>query len=136
MTRKRVLAVAIGILGLFAVLKVSSAGLIDYSARERRTGGAGPVSRPRPAPPVADTRPSWMKTEPKVTKKSEEAYDINRDGKLQTAEVKIFLRDTLAEIDKKGGVLVNSDILKEYDKSGDGIVSRYEAEALRKDVVR
>ena len=86
-------------------------------------------------PPANVSLPFWMQTEPQVKTKKEEMYDSNRDGKLQKAEVKIFLRDVIDEANQKGGYQIDSPILKEYDKSGDNIISKYEAQEISK-VVR
>ena len=113
----------------------SFAGLIDYNRLQKQgkalpTGGRAKAKAAAPTAPTQDTRPGWMKTEPKVTSKVEQPYDSNNDGKLQTAEVKIFLRDVLDQINEKGGYTINSDILKEYDKNKDGVISRYEAQDI------
>ena len=57
-------------------------------------------------------------------------YDSNRDGKLQTAEVKIMLRDFIDVVYEKNGAMYKSPILKEYDKNKDGLINKYEAEVI------
>lgn len=120
---------------LFSTVDRCFAQLINYDrlkkVQERKTAGAT-AAKVAPAPEIP--MPAWRKTMPKVTTKAEQPYDVNNDGKLQPAEVKIFLRDILDEIDKKGGILISSPVLKEYDTSGDSIISRYEAEKIKQDV--
>ena len=74
-----------------------------------------------------------MRTAPQVKTDNERTYDVNRDGKLQPAEVKIYLRGIIEIVEKKGGFTVNSDILKEYDKNKDGLISRIEVQDLKRD---
>ncbi|HOW34798.1 MAG TPA: hypothetical protein PL155_00070 [Candidatus Omnitrophota bacterium] len=136
----KTLRLAVWIVVLAAVLVVAShsfAQLINYDRlnKTRAQKGLPPIPVPGKAADVAQPpEPFWAKGDTKVTTKEEEAYDVNNDGKMQKAEVKIFLRDNLDEIDKKGGVTVSSPILKAYDKSGDGVVSRLEAEKIRQEV--
>lgn len=109
------------------IVYASSAQLINYDRLRRRLKLKG-----EPAPAESDL-PRWKLKLPLVTTRLERRYDINRDGKLQTAEVKIYLRDTIETIEEKGGILINSDILLEYDKNNDGVISLKEIEKLRKD---
>lgn len=132
------LAVWIAVLAVILIVASHSfAQLINYDRlnKARAQKGLAPIPVPGKTTDVSQPpEPFWAKGDTKVTTKEEQAYDVNNDGKLQKAEVKIFLRDNLDEIDKKGGVTVSSPILKAYDKSGDGIVSRLEAEKIRQEV--
>ena len=110
------------------VLNISYAGLINYERREKVRTAAGQAKTQ--GPPLAQ----WMIELPLVKNDYEKKYDSNRDGKLQTAEVKIFLRDIIDVIDNKGGFTVNSDILKEYDKNKDGLISREEGKLIKEHV--
>ena len=130
MRRKFVAGVLLSALLLLSLYMMNvSAGLIDYERlnriKARREGKVMQDSSGR-----EKDLPKWMKVEPKVSSKTEKAYDVNRDGKLQTAEVKVYLREVLNTIDDKGGYAIDSNILKEYDKNKDGVISRYEAEDL------
>ena len=117
------------IIVFFAVAKISLAGLIDYDrlnkirANKTLSGSYGEN--------VDEAElPAWFKTEPKVTIEEERVYDSNRDGKLQTAEVKIMLRDFIDVVYEKNGAMYKSPILKEYDKNKDGLINKYEAEVI------
>ena len=122
----------------FAVTSLCFAGLIDYDRlrriQERRRLSAIASQEQVQKKAEDDTVPEWMIEEPKVTNKIEDAYDVNRDGKLQSAEVKILLRDVLDQVKEKGGFTLNMGVLKEYDKNKDGFISRLEAEEIIKDV--
>ncbi len=113
---------------VLALVSVSFAGLVNYDRIKRRSGGAAakPATPASPAKPAVDTRPMWMRQAQPATTASEKKYDTNRDGILQTAEVKIFLRDVIQVVDTKGGYTVDSNLLKEYDKNRDGLISRTE----------
>jgi hypothetical protein len=121
----------------------ANAGLINYDRLKKRGSGGGGGGYRRaaqpaqpaaaPAQPVAP-RPSWTIQSPKVSNDVERKYDTNRDGVLQVAEVKIFLRDVLDVINAKGGYTINSDILKGYDRNKDGIISREEMSEIRNNV--
>ena len=112
---------------------------------KRRSGGGGgayskpaaPARPPAPAAPAApavDTRPMWMRQAQSAATATEKRYDLNRDGVLQTAEAKIFLRDVIQVVDSKGGYTVDSDLLREYDKNRDGLISRTEIIDVKADV--
>ena len=130
----------IGVLILAAVLAFDAgyAQLIDYERLERRkTEKRSLFAQPPPAvSSMGEDVPEWIKETPAVTNQVEQRYDSNRDGKLQSFEVRIFLRDVLDTIDAKGGYTVNSDILKEYDINRDGIISVTEAKKIREDIAR
>ncbi|MCB9772021.1 MAG: hypothetical protein H6754_05675 [Candidatus Omnitrophica bacterium] len=84
-----------------------------------------------PPAPVA----FWATTPPKVVGKIDQRYDINRDGILSTSEVKIFLRDVVAEVMENNSYdAMASDFLRSYDKNRDGIISRLELEEIKKDL--
>lgn len=119
---------------MIAFADIAQAGLINYERRKSRSGeGAPSTQRAAPAQPSG---PSWTRESPRVRTSEERRYDINRDGLLQTAEVKIFLRDIIDIITQRGGYTVNSDILREYDKNRDGVISSTELPQLSSDVSR
>ena len=115
-------------------LEIGRAGLIDYE-RLNKIKAQKATQQAKDQKPPEDTRPKWMIADPVVKTEIEKRYDINRDGKLQLAEVKIYLRDTLDVIDEKGGLTINSEILKEYDRNKDGVISKYESTKI-KELVR
>lgn len=130
--RKKMLLLPLSAVLALALTSVSFAGLINYDRVQRRKTGAAPArpttpsSPARPAAPAVDTRPMWMRQAQPATTATERKYDTNRDGILQTAEVKIFLRDVIQVVDSKGGYTVDSNLLREYDKNRDGLISRTE----------
>ena len=138
---------SISVVFTFMLIGDAQAGLINYNRRNNTgtpTGGgyrrAAPAAKPAAPAPVkpvaaapAATIPLWMQTPPQVKTAIERVYDVNRDGKLQPAEVKIYLRSVIETVDAKGGLTVNSDILKEYDKNKDGLISRIEVLDLKRD---
>jgi hypothetical protein len=93
-----------------------------------------PVVKPAAAQEIVVAGPNWMITVPVAQNDVEKGYDINSDGKLQTAEVKIYLRDVVDEVDTKGFKAVDSGVLKEYDRNQDGLISAAEADKIREDV--
>lgn len=126
--KKNIIVLGIIIFSAGMCLEVS-AGLINYDRRQKRLGDEGTQTGA-----MVEMR-DWMRREPRVTNRVEERYDINRDGKLQTAEVKIFLRDVIDEVQDKGRYsALNSDVLKEYDKNKDKMINKYELTEIIKDV--
>jgi hypothetical protein len=136
--KKLILSLAVYAACLLTFVYQAQAGLINYERRNKSTPaaarktGAYP-SRPTAAAPVEVPMAAWLKTPPGVKNAAEKAYDVNRDGKLQSAEVKIYLRDVIKVIESKGGFTINSDVLKEYDKNRDGVISRFELPDLKRD---
>ncbi|MDP8264954.1 MAG: EF-hand domain-containing protein [Candidatus Aceula lacicola] len=109
------------------------AGLIDWERRNRylkdkqqELGSEGVLSE--------DALPEWMRKEPRVKTKDEKRHDINRDGKLQPAESKVYLRRVIRKVENGGKVVSTSEILKEYDKNKDGVITQTEVIEIRGDV--
>ncbi len=121
-------------IGLWVVIlsmvgtQVVSAQLINYGRRNQIVDG-----NPEPAKVNDETIPKWAKELPKVVNSSERRYDINRDGLLQSAEVKVMLRDVMEAVETKGSVAVYSDILKDYDKNKDRYITPAELDKIRED---
>jgi len=126
--KKGILAITMFAAMTLLILDSGYAGLIDYKRLQRAAGNAAAGDQAQPA------IPGWVTSAPIVKSKIEQKYDTNRDGKLQTAEVTIFLRDVLDIIEEKGGYTIDSDILKPYDKNKDGVISRKEATTLQEQV--
>ena len=107
----------------FIFTTLSYAGLINYERRlknlKKKAGTTDTILA------------KWMKKLPRVDRRIRR-YDVNRDGVLQTAEVKIFLRDVVEDIDLRGGFFVNTDILLEYDKNKDKVIDRDEVGLIKK----
>jgi hypothetical protein len=110
------------------MVQAASAQLINYGRRNQFINGS------TDSPKSDDmTVPQWAKETPKVTNNSERRYDINRDGLLQSAEVKVMLRDVIETVEDRGSVVVYSDILKEYDKNKDRYITAAELDKIRQD---
>ncbi len=107
----------------------SSAQLINYGRRNVYVKGNTPGSTE-----VVENVPEWARVLPEVKNREDEKYDTNRDGWLQSAEVKVMLRDVLVNVDKKGLVKIESDVLKEYDVNKDGYIKPNEIARIRQDV--
>jgi len=103
------------------------AQMINY---ERRNKNLGKATAPAPAAKPY-TPPAAMS--PMVNNSTERRYDANRDGRLQTSEMKRFLADVLLQVQRSGRYVIDSDLLKKYDANGDGIIGRYELNSLRED---
>ena len=137
--QKLILSISVVATCVFMLISNAQAGLINYKRREGATPAPAGGGYKKPAPAAkaaaaaAPAAPMWMQNAPEVKTAAERVYDINRDGKLQPAEVKIFLRSVAEVVDAKGGFTVNSDILKEYDKNHDGLISRTEIVDLKRD---
>ena len=129
---RQILSLAIFTVACLMIVEVCNAQLINY---KRRKGGGGAAAAPAPATTTAVV-PSiaWKTTPPKATTAEEKKYDVNRDGKLQVSEVKSFLQGVVDEVNSKGRISVNSDILKPYDRNADGAISRYEISAIQTDL--
>ena len=133
---KKFFMLSVALIMTITFCSLAHAGLINY--KRRGTGGAAPTgggyNRPAPQAAAPATGPSWKRQSPRAETADEKKYDINRDGLLQTAEIKIYLRDVIDGIAQKGGYTVDSNILKEYDKNKDGVISAYELPEIRNDV--
>lgn len=117
----------------------SFAQMINYDRLKKRAGGATPPSQAGTSQATQTKAieqaplPKWLATPPVVNNKFEAEYDVNRDKKLQSSEVKMMLRDILDELKDKGDLIpINTDILKEYDKNKDGALSDNEAMLFEK----
>ena len=115
------------------VITPSHAQLINHKRRAEQAAG-GAATKPGAKDAAVPAAPSWMQNAPRVTSKDEEKYDINRDGILQSAEVKILLRDIIQTVDAKGGMTITSGVAKLYDKNSDGLINRYEVADIKTDV--
>lgn len=117
----------------FFILSLMFCQFAHAQLLKRRPGGA-PAPVAQPTSQGGSSGPAWTREWPEVKNQDEDRYDINRDGKLQTAEVKIYLRDVITEVMDKGSFNVNSNVVRAYDKNKDGVISKYEVEQIRQDV--
>ncbi|OGX24816.1 MAG: hypothetical protein A3D10_07085 [Omnitrophica WOR_2 bacterium RIFCSPHIGHO2_02_FULL_48_11] len=125
------------VLLMFLLVDIGRAGLIDYERLNNKRRGDKGAAAPRlgVTKPVAPVGPVWAIQTPKAMAVIEKRYDTNRDGLLQTSEIKIFLRYVITIVEEKGGYTVDSDILKSYDKNRDGVINRYELAEVKADAV-
>jgi len=142
---KRIIVVALAVFFTLAIAQYSQAGLINYDRRLKREGIAVPAAAAKPevksktaksapAQELVVQGPDWMLTVPIAKSAAEKGYDINGDGKLQAAEVKIYLRDVVDEVNSSGVKTVDSGILKGYDRNQDGVINATEAAKIIADV--
>ena len=110
------------------------AGLVDWERRNRylkekqqESGSEFTLGE--------DALPNWMKQEPRITAREEKRYDANRDRKFQPAESKVYLRRVIRKVESGGKVVSTSEILKEYDKDKDGVISLIEVDEIKEDVL-
>ena len=62
-------------------------------------------------------------------------YDKDNSGALDKAETRKFMEKTLSEMNNDGGAISDDDfdqVFKEFDKNGDGTISREEMAAFIK----
>ena len=128
MKKLMITALGVGAITLLAGT-ILEASMINYERRNRslRAAEGNPVTE-------KEELPGWMKSMPRVKEREERRYDLNRDGYLQTAEVKIFLRDIIEEVNDKGSYTIDSKFLSEYDQNRDGVITRYEIADIQNDV--
>jgi len=124
---KRTWIVLVCLLSLIVLFEPVSAQLINYGRRNRFIRMTG-------ADQTEESLPSWAKELPEPKNAEERRYDINRDGKLQSAEVKVYLRDVLERVERRGYVSVTTDVLREYDKNKDGMINMSEIDLIKEHV--
>jgi len=104
------------------------AQLINYGRRSKFLRSTNPNMSDE------DAIPQWAKELPEPQNAEEESFDINRDGKLQSAEVKVYLRGIMKRVEARSYVNVTTDILREYDKNKDGVINVSELALMREHV--
>ena len=129
---KKFFIVAVSVLLVVSFCSQAFAGLIDWERRNRYLQSQEAKSDGTVKMTEADI-PQWMTKEPRVTTEEERRYDVNRDGYLQPAESKVYLRRVVTTVEKRGKVVFESEILKEYDQNGDGVITKTEASNIRRD---
>lgn len=116
-------------LALIGMTVVSGhAQLINYGRRSKFLRSTNPNMSDE------DAIPQWAKELPEPQNAEEESFDINRDGKLQSAEVKVYLRGIMKRVEARSYVNVTTDILREYDKNKDGVINVSELALMREHV--
>jgi hypothetical protein len=142
---KKVLG-TIGLVMVFAmVAQTVHAGMINYDRKSRRQGNTSVTSTTRTSDETMSTSDdmgsstetktsSWKSGPVKVRYKSEELFDFNSDGYLQRAEGIAYLQDVVRQVQTKGVLRINSDILKEYDANNDGSIDRTESKTILRDI--
>jgi hypothetical protein len=127
---------------LLVAVPIAEAQLINYQrrneqlqdARQSRQSTTTTTQSSEKSVKPAKQLPMWMRVIPPAKTKEEVRYDVNRDGQLQSAEVKILLRDTVNMVESKGAVKIESEVLKEYDEDKDGLIERREVDRIKSDV--
>jgi hypothetical protein len=146
---------------LVSVLWLSSYGeaqLINYDRRNRKQQSVNPeppspasssnsfeskststkaITRQEKTEVKEDSKRSDSLTKPwgekmiTVSNRVEKIYDLNDDGILQDDEIADILRDVLSSVRSRGNFMVSSPLLQFFDTDGDGLISHYEANAIR-----
>ena len=124
---KRAWPVLVVVFVFVSLFESASAQLINYGRRSR-------FIRTTDVNQSEESLPSWAKELPEPKSAEERRYDINRDGKLQSAEVKIYLRGVLERVESRGYVSVTTDVLREYDKNKDGVINMTEIDLIKEHV--
>ena len=122
--------------GMFFLLThFVQAGLLNHEAEDPNPQPS-PQQDQVPAQPIQPQQhqqPQWKQNLPKAVTREEKRYDVNHDGYLQSAEVRVFLRDVAEEAQASGIVKIESDILKEYDSNMNGEIDPQEAQKIVED---
>lgn len=139
----------ISILFVFVLcVQTAQAQMINYKRKNRAQGKASNISQntydtsttmTSPSSTTEESTsstksPSWMITPPTVQYESEKEFDFNSDGYLQRAEVVAFLRNVVRQVQTKGAMKINSDILLAYDTNNDGSIDRNEIKNILRDI--
>jgi len=139
--KQRILYVLfVGMAFLLISATKSLAGLVDWEARNRYLKAQEEAAKNSPQDAKVSTElPRWMQVEPNVKTQDEKKFDVNKDGVFQPAETKVYLRTVYQQVQDGSGKNVtgkdvqNSEVLKEYDINKDGMISKTEAEKMKKD---
>lgn len=115
---------------------IAEAGLINYNRRNGDVTNAGAAPARTRSTSYGRRGPAWEARAPKADNRTEQRYDINKDGTLQPAEVRMFLREVVDFVESRGGMRINSEILREYDSNGDGVISQSELGQMRDHIGR
>jgi hypothetical protein len=85
--------------------------------------------------PSSQVLPNWKIKDIRVISDEDRRYDVNRDGFLQLAESKVYLKRVVTEVQRKRRVAYRSDLLKEYDTNKDGFISQEEVSKISADLL-
>ena len=113
------------------------AQLINYDRKKSEASSTALGAQSQtPAVEVSPSRwqnlvESKLKAQLAVDNRIERIYDINDDGRMQEDEVKDFLRDVIASIEKQGRFSASSAILKDFDVNQDGQITLKEADNFK-----
>jgi len=142
MNRAAKLTVGLFVVALF-VAQSANAQLIDHNRRKQRAAAKAGTTVETPAvvktPAAVSTektskKAAWLTSEPEVMSREDRLFDLDGDGKLQKEESVQMLRNTVSEVANNGRVEVTSEIMKPYDKNGDGYIDTSEIKPLAKDL--
>lgn len=106
----------------------TDAQLINYGRRNKFLRATNPDMTEE------ESIPQWARelVEPQSTE--ERRFDTNRDGRLQSAEVKVYLRGIIEQVEDRGYVSAVTDLLREYDRNRDGMINASELERMKEHV--
>lgn len=80
---------------------------------------------------AAERRAYWVGWQGAVTTETEKLYDADANGVLTWNEARLLLRDRARVARTEGREAVDTDIEREFDDNGDGIIDAVEAERMR-----
>jgi len=116
---------------LFISLSPLEAGLIDHEKLRKRQ------QRKNPPPTVSseqqwkNTVSSFLSSQPEVKTRQGRQYDDNRDGQLQERELNKLLNDLIIKVENEGQVLVEMELMKNFDQNKDEQITSDEADVIR-----
>jgi len=130
---------------VLGMVSVASAGLVNYDRKAKKAGLTPPATTVKPAavkapapkvsvPAAVSSVPAWLKTPQAVQNELQQKSDMNGDGKLQTFETKMYLRDVIDSVNANGKVPADTNILKAYDANKDGMIEASELPKILEDV--
>jgi hypothetical protein len=106
--------------------------MIDYS--RRKSTGDEKIRGGQPSPGAGNTlrhAGDGSSQARAVRQRSEEVYDINKDGMLQHQEVALLLQDVISTVEKWGQAQVNSAVTASFDRDHNGTIDVQEASLIR-----
>jgi hypothetical protein len=143
MRKQNIIIVTLFLLFVF-LIHSGHAGMINYNRINKNKGTttttqAATTTSQTTTPTTSSygmttTTPGWKTKLIVVMNRAEQKFDANNDGYLQRSEVVAYLQDVVKQVQSKGSLKINSDILAEYDKDGNKSIDRYEATDIMSDI--
>ena len=113
--KKSIVFVAAFVLVSFIGSQICFAQMINYERRNRYLNKTAPAPAAPAAPAVSEP----------AAAKEQAATPMDTNA---------VLKEAVAAVNKNGSTKADSDILKEYDKNDDGMISKAEIEAIEADI--